>query len=117
MFAEQQRDESLNVAVAKPGFVSISRFVIANGMEKEVKSAFLGRPHCVEQASGFLRMDVLSPLDAPSEIWVMTFWTDAESFHRWHHSHVFHESHEGIPKGLKLVSGAQKMQEFEHVCS
>jgi heme-degrading monooxygenase HmoA len=64
----------------KPEFVAMSRFVIANGMEHEVKAAFRGRPGLVDHASGFLRMDVLSPLDAPGEIWIMTYWTDADSY-------------------------------------
>ena len=103
-------------SAATAGFAALSRFVIANGMEAEVKAAFRGRPHRVDGASGFLRMDVLSPLDAPGEIWIMTYWTDAESYRAWHRSHVYHEAHKGIPRGLKLVPGEAKLREFEHVC-
>jgi len=100
----------------RPEFVAMSRFVIANGMEDEVKAAFRARPHLVDNASGFLRLDVLSPLEAPGEIWIMTYWTDAGSYRAWHRSHVYHDAHQGIPKGLRLVPGAQKVSELEYVC-
>jgi heme oxygenase (mycobilin-producing) len=98
-------------------FVALSKFVIANGKTAEVKEAFRQRPHLVDDQPGFVRMDVLSPLERPEEIWLVTYWTDAESFTLWHHSHLYHESHKGIPKGLKLVPGETKIRHFEHVCS
>src|SRR4051794_14673358 len=82
------------------GFAALSRFVVANGMTAEVKEAFRHRPHLVDGVPGYLRMDVLSPLECAEEIWLLTFWTDAESFASWHHSHLYHDSHQGIPKGL-----------------
>ena len=100
-----------------PGFVARSRFVVANGIAAEVKAAFRNRPHLVEGAPGFLRMDVLSPRDRPEEIWLLTYWRDTQSYRTWHHSHLYHDSHRGIPKGLKLVPGETQIQEFEHVCS
>jgi heme-degrading monooxygenase HmoA len=103
-------------AEAGPAFVAMSRFVIANGMEAEVKAAFRERPHRVDGAAGFVRLDVLNPLDAPGEIWIMTYWTDAASYRAWHRSHAYHDAHKGIPKGLKLVPGEQIIREFEHVC-
>jgi heme-degrading monooxygenase HmoA len=91
--------------------------VIANDKTAAVKEAFRHRRHLVEDQPGFVRMEVLSPLDRPEEIWLITFWTDAGSFQRWHQSHRYQESHRGIPKGLKLVPGAQEIRRFEHVCS
>lgn len=99
------------------GFAALSRFVIANGMDQEVKAAFQARPHLVDDAAGFVRMDVLSPVDHPEEIWLLTFWTDRASFEAWHRSHLYHESHRGIPKGLKLVPGQTRISMFDHVCS
>jgi heme-degrading monooxygenase HmoA len=99
------------------GFVALSRFVIANGMSTEVKSAFRDRPHLVDHAPGYIRMEVISPFDCPEEIWLLTFWTDEASFRSWHHSHRYRDSHRGIPQGLKLVPGETKMRHFEHVSS
>ncbi len=99
------------------GFVALSRFVIKNEMELEVREAFRNRPHLVDDAPGFLRMEVLSPQDDAHEIWLMTFWTDEASFRTWHHSHLYRESHKGIPKGLKLVPKSVELRFFEHICS
>ena len=52
-------------------FVAISKFAVANGMTVEVKEAFVKRPHLVDSAEGFVRMDVLSPKDTPDEIWLL----------------------------------------------
>jgi heme oxygenase (mycobilin-producing) len=104
-------------AEAAVTFVALSKFVIANDMTAEVKEAFRQRPHLVDDQPGFVRMEVFSPLDRPEEIWLVTYWTDAESFKVWHHSHLYHQSHKGIPKGLKLVPGEQQIRHFEHICS
>jgi len=79
-------------------FVALSRFVIANDMEEEIKHAFANRPHFVEGAAGFISMDVISPLDNPAEIWLITYWSDEVSYRTWHHSHLYKDSHKGIPK-------------------
>jgi heme-degrading monooxygenase HmoA len=100
-----------------PGFVALSRFVVANGMTAEVKAAFRNRPHLADSAPGYQRMEVISPVDRPEEIWLLTFWTDEASFRAWHHGHTYRESHRGIPKGLKLVPGETEIRHFEHVGS
>jgi heme-degrading monooxygenase HmoA len=98
-------------------FVALSRFTVANGMDEEVHEAFRNRPHLVDQAPGFVRMEVLCPVDTPAEIWLLTWWCDEESYRTWHHSHLYRESHAGIPKGLKLVPGSTEIRSFRHVCS
>lgn len=100
-----------------PAFVALSKFVIANDKTDAVKRAFRNRPHLVDGQPGFLRMEVLSPLDRPEEIWLVTYWADAASFNVWHHSHLYSESHKGIPKGLKLVRGETVIRHFELVSS
>ena len=98
-------------------FVSLSKFVVGNDKIAEVKEAFRQRPHLVDGQPGFVRMEVISPIDRPEEIWLITYWTGADSFRRWHRSHLYQESHKGIPKGLKLVPGQTEMRQFEHICS
>lgn len=70
------------------GFVGLSCFVVANGLEAEVKAAFRERPHRVDRTAGFVRMKVLCPLDRPQE----------------------------IPKGLKRVGRKPSIRELEAVC-
>ena len=98
-------------------FVALSKFTVANGMTPQVKEAFANRPHLVDSAPGFLRMDVISPLENPDEIWLITYWTDETSYRIWHRSHEYHASHKGIPKGLKLVPKSAQISFFEYVAS
>ncbi len=100
-----------------PTYVSISRFRVANGMESDVADAFRARPHFVDDAPGFLRMDVLSPSNDPSEFWLVTYWRDEESFRTWHRSHMYRDSHSYIPKGLKLDPSATELRSFNYVAS
>ena len=93
--------------------VALSRFTIANDMAPQVREAFRQRPHLVDNASGFLGMEVMSPIDKPAEIWLVTRWVDETSYRSWHHSHAYHDSHKGIPKGLKLVPGSTEITLFE----
>lgn len=101
----------------EPGYVAISRFRVRNGMEEEVTTAFRERPHLVDGAAGFLRMDVLTPEDDAAEFWLVTYWRDEASFREWHHSHVYRESHSGIPKGLKLDPAATQLRGFRYIAS
>ncbi len=98
-------------------FVAMSKFTVANGMTPQVKEAFANRPHLVDSAPGFLRMDVISPQDNPDEIWLITYWTDESSYRIWHRSHEYHASHKGIPKGLKLVPKSAQIRFFEYVAA
>ena len=95
----------------------ISQFVVANGMSDEVREAFRNRPHLVDGAPGFLRMEVFNPRDEPECFWLVTFWTDEQSYRTWHRSHEYHDSHAGIPAGLKLVPGRTRITLFHHVAS
>jgi diguanylate cyclase (GGDEF)-like protein len=80
----------------------ISRFRVRNGMEEDVRLAFLNRPRLVENASGFRGIDVMTDATDPSIFLLLTRWTDEESFRTWHRSDSHHASHVFIPKGLKL---------------
>jgi heme-degrading monooxygenase HmoA len=87
-------------------FIALSQFTIANDMAHEVRAAFQQRPHLVDDASGFVGMEVMSPVGNPAEIWLLTRWLDEQCYRAWHRGHSYHEAHKGIPKGLKLVPGS-----------
>ena len=97
-------------------FTAISCFEIQNGLDDEVKQSFKNRPGLVEDYEGFVRLDVLSPTNNPAEIWLLTYWSDEESFKNWHKNHL-KESHKNIPKGLKLVPHSFKLLFFNHITS
>ena len=99
------------------GFVALSRFTVANGMAEQVKDALAARPNLVESADGFVGMDVISPLDNPDEIWLLTRWSDEASYRAWHDGPGRRKSQRSIPRGLKLVPAATSVRFFRHVCS
>ncbi|MDZ7728751.1 MAG: antibiotic biosynthesis monooxygenase [Dehalococcoidia bacterium] len=90
--------------------IALSRFTIANDMAEDVRQAFMDRPHLVDNAEGFLGMEVMSPAGDEREIWLVTRWVDEQRYREWHRSHDYHDSHKGIPKGLKLVPGSASVQ-------
>jgi heme-degrading monooxygenase HmoA len=94
-------------------FVALSRFTIANDTSDAVRAAFRERPHLVDAAPGYLGMEVMSPVDSQAEIWLLTRWTDEQSYRSWHRSHEYHESHKAIPNGLRLVPGSAQVRLFE----
>lgn len=85
-------------------------------MEDEVKLAFVNRPHMVENQEGFIKLEVLSPKENETEIWLLTYWKDQESFKFWHKNHL-KGAHHGIPPGLKLVPHSFKLRFFNHIAS
>ncbi len=82
-------------------------------MSEDVRLAFRNRPHLVDGADGFLGMEVMSPVDSPAEVWLVTRWRDEQAYRDWHTGHLYHDSHKGIPKGLKLVRGSASVKLFD----
>lgn len=97
-------------------FTAISKFEVRNNMEGEVREVFKNRPKLVEDADGFVGLNVLSPLGNPAEFWLITHWEEEEAFHHWHKHHRS-ESHQFIPKGLKLVKRSFSLNFFDHITS
>ena len=111
LFADRQSQPTTTMGANL--FVALSQFTIANDMSQQVRDAFVGRPHLVDNAPGFLGMEVMSPVDQPQDIWLLTRWRDELSFREWHRGHDYHAAHKGIPKGLKLKAGQTQLQLFD----
>lgn len=82
--------------------LALSRFRITNQREADVVRAFHDRPRLVEQAPGFLGMEVYSQAEDPASFFLITRWTDVASFETWHKSEAHQKSHQQIPRGLKI---------------
>lgn len=100
----------------KAMFAAISSFKVENGLEGGVQQAFNNRPGLVENFDGSIRLGVLSPSKNPSEIWLLTYWKNEESFKSWHSNHV-KDWRKGISKGLKLVPHSFKLRFLNHLAS
>ena len=66
--------------------VALSRFKVANGLEADVARAFRERPRAVEHTPGFLWLEVFVDGRDASIFYLVTRWTDIESFETWHGS-------------------------------
>ena len=98
-------------------YVAISRFLVGNAMEAEVRQAFLDRPHLVDSAPGFVKMEVLCGAEDAREFLLMTWWTDEDAYRTWHRGHTYRASHQGIPTGLKLVKGSASVSGYWSVAT
>ena len=94
-------------------FVAMSTFVVSNGMELDVKDAFCNRPHMVDDVDGFIRMEVMNPIDEPEEFLLLTYWQDEACWKQWYHGHSDKDSHKGIPNGLKLDGKRTKIRYYK----
>ena len=112
-----KRDTCYAVVVASCVFAACAVACAPEPSEAEVRRAFANRSHLVDGTPGFVRLEVLAPLDDPREIWLLTYWSDEASFQEWHRGHLHKEAHKGIPRGLKLIPGRTEIRHFEHVCS
>ncbi len=82
--------------------LALSRFRVKNGMEAEVRAAFVARPRRVEDAPGFAGLEVLTETADPSAFVLVTRWHDEGSFSTWHRGPLHHAAHAFMPPGLKL---------------
>ncbi|MDA0978226.1 MAG: antibiotic biosynthesis monooxygenase [Proteobacteria bacterium] len=97
-------------------FMALSQFTVMPGREDSVAEAFRQRPHLVDRAPGFIRMEVFRPEDSPREFWLMTWWRDRVSYENWHNGHHYLDSHAFMPKGLKLVPRTAKVTHLRMLC-
>jgi heme oxygenase (mycobilin-producing) len=85
--------------------LAISRFEVPNDREVDVKEAFFNRPHLVDNVPGFLGVETFTDAEDKAAFYLITRWTDQDSFRRWQSSPAHHQSHPGMPKGFRLDAG------------
>jgi heme oxygenase (mycobilin-producing) len=96
--------------------VALSRFKVANGLEESVAQAFVNRPRVVEDAPGFLGLEVFNDRADPSVFYLSTRWNSESAFRTWHASEAHHTSHRAMPKGLKLDAAFTQLLVLERLC-
>jgi heme-degrading monooxygenase HmoA len=95
--------------------VAMSRFRVTNHREMDVRQAFLNRPRLVDDQAGFLGMDVFQDRADGAIFYLITRWSDVDSFQSWHSGPEHKRSHERMPKGLKLDSNYTELRILERV--
>jgi heme-degrading monooxygenase HmoA len=82
--------------------LAVSRFKVMNGREVDVKEAFFNRRIWWTMCRVFWEWKHFTETENKVAFYLITRWTDQDSFRRWHSSPAHHQSHRGMPKGLRL---------------
>ncbi|WP_435358806.1 antibiotic biosynthesis monooxygenase family protein [Haloarchaeobius sp. DFWS5] len=96
-------------------FVVANRIPVAQGHEDAFEERFEKRAKTVDQREGFVRLEVLRPVDADHYV-VLTYWESEDAFEAWTQSEDFRESHSDRPP-KEMFSGKNEMESHEVIIS
>ncbi len=88
-----------------------NRIQVAKGHEKEFESRFEGRAGLVEKMPGFVRLEILRPVQSDYYV-VLTYWDNADAFRAWTESPEFREAHKNRPRA-EIFSGPNVFEMHE----
>lgn len=94
--------------------VVANRIFVAPGQETAFEERFRQRAGLVERAPGFIRHQVLRPLNPEHPYVVMTTWRDRASFEAWVQSPAFRDAHAHTPPA-DMFRAANQMEMHEVV--
>lgn len=93
-------------------YVSMSRLRVAADRSEELIAAFRERAHLVDDADGFLDLQVWRSDRDPEEVLMVSRWRDRAAFTAYMRSAEHKVSHGRIPPELKA---AIKLERLEHL--
>jgi heme oxygenase (mycobilin-producing) len=93
-------------------YVSMSRLRVAPGRAQEVVCAFRGRAHLVDEAPGFLKLEVWRNDRDEGELVMVSHWTDRECFKSYMKSEAHRLSHDRIDPELDAEI---RLEALEHM--
>ena len=93
-------------------YVSLSRLQVEDERADELVGAFRRRAHLVDDADGFVDLQVWQSDRDPSEIVMVSRWRDRDAFKAYMKSEQHRISHERIDPGL---ARAIKLERLEHM--
>jgi len=93
-------------------YVSLSRLRVASERVEELVAAFRGRAHLVDDADGFVDLEVWRSDREPGEVIMVSRWRDRECFRAYMRSPAHAVSHGRIPPELKT---AIELERLEHL--
>ncbi|MEN3046616.1 MAG: antibiotic biosynthesis monooxygenase [Candidatus Hydrothermales bacterium] len=77
-------------------FVAINRIFVKREFRKDFEERFKNRKRLVEKQEGFIRIEILRPLQGEDYL-VITYWKTEEDFLRWVNSEDFKKAHQDSP--------------------
>lgn len=93
-------------------YVITNRVPVTEPYRDEFEKRFRHRASQVDQQSGFLRMEVLRPLDQNGCYLVVTVWESEHAFRNWIGSEDFENAHQNpLPK--EAYAGEATMERYE----
>ena len=93
-------------------YVSLSRLRVRDGRAAELVAAFRRRAHLVDDADGFVDLQVWQSDRDPCEIVMVSRWRDRSAFKEYMRSEAHRVSHERIDPGL---DEAIELERLEHM--
>ena len=93
-------------------YVSMSRLRVAASESGALVDAFRRRAHLVDDAPGFIDLEVWRSDRDPEEVLMVSRWTDRASFTAYMRSEQHRVSHDRIPPELQA---AIKLERLEHL--
>ena len=93
-------------------YVSVSRLRVDPGRADELVHAFRGRAHLVDDADGFVDLEVWQSDRDAGEIMMISRWRDRAAFRDYMRSPEHEVSHGRIPDDL---DAAIKLEKLEHL--
>ena len=93
-------------------YVSLSRLRIDEARAPELVEAFRRRAHLVDEADGFVDLQVWRSDRDPAEVLMVSRWRDRDAFKAYMKSADHRRSHDRIPSDL---DDAIKLQALEHL--
>ena len=92
--------------------VVANRIPVAEGYEAQFEERFAQRAGRVEDRPGFVRMEVLRPVEGDTYV-VLTHWESMEDFEAWTESQAFEDAHSGDGPPREMFSGKNEMEMHE----
>ncbi len=93
-------------------YVSLSRLRVESGQVDELVAAFRGRAHLVDEADGFLDLEVWRSDRDPGEVIMVSRWRDRACFSEYMRSEAHRISHSRISPALL---DAIELERLEHL--
>jgi heme oxygenase (mycobilin-producing) len=93
-------------------YVSLSRLRVGDGRADELVTAFRGRAHLVDDADGFVDLEVWRSDRDPRELVMVSRWRDRAAFTAYMKSDAHRASHGRIDPDL---DAAIKLERLEHL--
>lgn len=90
--------------------VKINAITVPEGRGADLEARFVGRTHDVEQQPGFERFELLRPTAGGTRYFVVSTWTDEDSYQAWRTGRA--GAHHG---GSSPVATGAELLEFETV--